>query len=101
MRKLSVFGVAIVAALTGSGAPHAQTPATNQRVWTGTWEQHDSWEGSNIWPQPGADQLRLRRGPGRVRVAAVGIAPADVERAVGREHFRRPAALKQRRYRQH
>jgi len=47
MRKLSVFGVAIIAALTGSGAPHAQTPATNQRVWTGTWEQHDSWEGSN------------------------------------------------------
>lgn len=47
MRKLCVFGVAIVAALTGSDAPHAQTAPSNQRVWTGTWEEHDSWEGSN------------------------------------------------------
>ena len=38
----------MVVALTGSDAPHAQTPATNQRVWTGTWEEHDSWEGTNV-----------------------------------------------------
>ena len=38
----------MVVALTGSDAPHAQTPATNQRVWTGTWEEHESWGGSNV-----------------------------------------------------
>lgn len=47
MRKLCVFGVAMAAALTVSDAPHAQTPGENQRVWTGTWEEHDSWEGSS------------------------------------------------------
>jgi hypothetical protein len=47
MRKLCVLGVAIVAALTGSGEPLAQAPAPNQRVWTGTWEEHDSWTGRN------------------------------------------------------
>ena len=54
MRRLCVFGVVIVAAVTGPPAPHAQTPATaptpapTQRVWTGTWEEHDTWEGSNV-----------------------------------------------------
>ncbi len=38
----------MVAALTGSDALRAQTPATNQRVWSGTWEEHDSWEGSHV-----------------------------------------------------
>ena len=47
MRKLGVVGVVMVAALTGSGAPRAQTPAPTQRVWTGTLEEHDSWEGSS------------------------------------------------------
>ncbi len=39
----------MVAALTGSDALRAQTPATNQRVWIGTWEEHDSWEGSHVF----------------------------------------------------
>ena len=46
MRRLCVFGVLVIAALTGPAAPRAQTPAINQRVWTGTWEEHDTWEGS-------------------------------------------------------
>ncbi len=47
MRRLWVIGVALVAALTGSDAPQAQSAPSNQRVWTGTWEEHDSWEGGN------------------------------------------------------
>ena len=47
MRKLGVCGVALVAALTGSEAPHAQSAPSNQRIWTGMWEQHDSWEGTH------------------------------------------------------
>ena len=47
MRKLRVIGVALVAALSGSDAPHAQSAPSTQRVWTGTWEEHDSWEGSS------------------------------------------------------
>jgi hypothetical protein len=46
MRRFCVFGVVIVAAWTSSRAPHAQTPATTERVWTGTWEEHDAWAGS-------------------------------------------------------
>ena len=48
IRRLSVLGVVVATALTSSGAPRAQTPATTQRVWTGTWEEHDTWEGSNV-----------------------------------------------------
>jgi hypothetical protein len=49
MRRLCIFGVVVIAALAGSRAPRAQTPATTtQRVWTGTWEEHDTWEGSNV-----------------------------------------------------
>ena len=89
MRRLCVFGVVVVAAVTGGGAPHAQTPTTTQRVWTGTWEEHDAWEGSGqSRPQPGADHLRLRPRPGRVRGPTVGVTPADVERGVGREPLR-------------
>jgi hypothetical protein len=47
MRQLCVIAVALVAALTGSDAPQAQTSAPHQRVWSGTWEEHDSWEGSD------------------------------------------------------
>ena len=46
IRRLCILGVVTVVALARSGAPHAQTPAPNQRVWTGTWEEHDSWAGS-------------------------------------------------------
>jgi hypothetical protein len=56
MRRLCVFGVVIVAAVTGPNAPHAQTPAATQRVWTGTWEEHDAWEGSNV---VGRSQARI------------------------------------------
>jgi hypothetical protein len=45
-RRLNVLGVVVVAALTSPGAPHAQTPATTHRAWTGTWEEHDTWAGS-------------------------------------------------------
>ena len=45
MRRLSVLGVVAVAALTGAGAPDAQAPTASPRVWTGTWEEHDAWEG--------------------------------------------------------
>ena len=46
MQKISVIGVTLVVALTGSEAPHAQPAPSNLRIWTGTWEEHDSWEGS-------------------------------------------------------
>jgi hypothetical protein len=45
-RRLWVFGIVVAATVSGTWAPHAQTPATTQRLWTGTWEEHDAWAGS-------------------------------------------------------
>ena len=41
--------VVIGLVLTGADRPHpqAQSAPSNQRIWTGTWEEHDSWEGSS------------------------------------------------------
>jgi hypothetical protein len=49
MRRICVIGVVVVSAVTGGGVPRAQTaPAAPRRVWTATWQEHDSWAGRNI-----------------------------------------------------
>ena len=84
-----MFGVVVRRGVDRCGRAARADAGLDQRLWTGTWEEHDAWEGSaRVGRSQAQISLRLRPGPGRIRGAAVGLPPPDVERGVGRAPLR-------------